>query len=75
MIVEVYRGNGLTQLIEEEDYELEKSHQADKQSRSNISFPAANSGERGKVKGYYIGRDGSPVVFDHLLHSRWKRQK
>ena len=73
MIVEVYRGNGLTQLIEEEDYELEKSHQADKQSRSDISFPAANSGNRGKVKGYFIGRDGRAVLLDRLLHSGRKR--
>lgn len=69
MIVEVYRGNGLTQLIEESEYELEKSHQADKQSHSNISFPASNSRERGKVKGYFIGRDGRAVVLDHLLCS------
>lgn len=75
MILEIYRGNGMTELIEESEYELEKSHKADKQSHSNISFPAANSGERGNVKGYFIGRDGRAVVFDHLLHSRWKRQK
>ncbi|MDY6243500.1 MAG: hypothetical protein SPL82_06390 [Lachnospiraceae bacterium] len=73
MIISVYRGNGITELIEESEYELEKSHQADKQSHSNISFPASNSRNNGKVKGYYIGRDGSPVVFDHLLHSRRKR--
>ena len=75
MILEIYRGNGMTERIEESEYELEKSHKADKQSHSNISFPAANSGERGNVKGYFIGRDGRAVVFDHLLHSRWKRQK
>lgn len=73
MIVEVYRGNGLTELIEETDYELEKSHQADKQSRSNISFPAANSGERGQVKGCYVGRDGRAVLLDHLLCGRRKK--
>ena len=73
MIISVYRGNGITELIEESEYELEKSHQADEQSCRNISFPASNSRERGNVKGYFIGRDGSPVVFDHLLNSRWKR--
>lgn len=75
MILEIYRGNGLTELIEESEYELEKSHKADKQSHSNISFPASNSRERGNVKGYFIGRDGRAVVFDHLLHSGRKRQK
>lgn len=75
MILEIYRGNGLTELIEESEYELEKSHKADKQSHSNISFPAANSRNCGKVKGYFIGRDGRAVVFDHLLHSGRKRQK
>ena len=73
MIISVYRGNGLTQLIEEEDYELEKSHQADKQSHSNISFPASNSRERGKVKGYFIGRDGRTVLLDRLLCGGRKR--
>lgn len=73
MIISVYRGNGLTELIEESEYELEKSHKADKQSHSNISFPASNSRERGKIKGYYRGRDGRAVVFDHLLHSRRKK--
>lgn len=73
MILEIYRGNGLTELIEESEYELEKSHKADKQSCRNISFPASNSRESGKVKGYFIGRDGRAVVFDHLLHSRRKK--
>ena len=75
MIISVYRGNGLTELMEEETYELEKSHQANQQISSSIlSFPP-DSGERGTVKGYFIGGDGRAVVFDHLLHSRWKRQK
>lgn len=66
MIISVYRGNGITELMEEETYELEKSHKADKQSCRNISFPAANSGERGKIKGYYRGRSGITVLFDRL---------
>ena len=73
MIISVYRGNGLTELMEEETYELEKSHKADKQSRSNISFPASNSGERGNVKGYFIGRDGRAVLLDRLLCGRRKK--
>ena len=69
MIISVYRGDGLTELIEESEYELEKSHQANQQISSSIlSFPS-NSRNNGKGKGYFIGRDGSPVVFDHLLHS------
>ena len=67
MIISVYRGNGLTELMEEETYELEKSHKADKQSHSNISFPAANSGERGKIKGCFVGWDGRAVLLDRLL--------
>lgn len=67
MIISVYRGNGITELIEESEYELEKSHQADKQSHSNISFPASNSRESGNVKGYFIGRDGRAVLLDRLL--------
>lgn len=75
MIISVYRGDGLTELIEESEYELEKSHQANQQISSSIpSFPP-NSRNNGNVKGYFIGRDGRAVVFDHLLHSRWKRQK
>lgn len=67
MILEIYRGNGLTELIEESEYELEKSHKADKQSCRNISFPASNSGERGKIKGCFVGRDGRAVLLDRLL--------
>lgn len=75
MIISVYRGNGITELMEEETYELEKSHKANQQISSSIlSFPS-NSRNNGNVKGYFIGRDGRAVVFDHLLHSRWKRQK
>ena len=73
MIISVYRGDGLTELIEESEYELEKSHQADKQSRSNISFPAANSGEHGQIKGCYVGRNGRAVLLDRLLCGRRKK--
>lgn len=78
MIISVYRGNGLTELIEESEYELEKSHKADKQSYSNISFPAANSGEHGQIKGCYVGRDGRAVLLDRLLcggRSRGRKKK
>lgn len=73
MIISVYRGNGLTELMEEETYELEKSHKADKQSHSNISFPAANSGEHGQIKGCYVGRNGRVVLLDRLLCGGRKR--
>ncbi|MST82855.1 hypothetical protein [Bilifractor porci] len=73
MILEIYRGNGLTELIEESEYELEKSHQANQQISSGIpSFPP-NSRNNGKVKGYFIGRDGIPIVFNRLLHSGRKK--
>lgn len=67
MIISVYRGDGLTELIEESEYELEKSHQANQQISSSIpSFPP-NSRNNGKVKGYFIGRDGRAVLLDRLL--------
>lgn len=73
MIISVYRGNGLTELMEEETYELEKSHQANQQISSSIlSFPP-DSGERGTVKGYFIGRDGRAVLLDRLLCGRRKK--
>lgn len=73
MILEIYRGNGLTELIEESEYELEKSHKADKQSHSNISFPASNSWEHGQIKGCYVGRNGRVVLLDRLLCGGRKR--
>lgn len=73
MIISVYRGNGITELMEEKTYELEKSHQADKQGCRNISFPASNSRERGTVKGCFIGRDGRTVLLDRLLCGRRKK--
>lgn len=73
MIISVYRGNGLTELMEESEYELEKSHQANQQISSSIlSFPP-DSRERGKVKGCYVGGDGRAVLLDRLLCGRWKR--
>ena len=73
MIVEIYRGNGLTELMEEETYELEKSHQANQQISSSIpSFPP-DSRERGKIKGCFVGRDGRAVLLDRLLCGRRKK--
>lgn len=73
MIIEVYRGNGITELMEEETYELEKSHKANQQISSSIlSFPS-NSRNNGKVKGYFIGRDGRAVLLDRLLCGRRKK--
>lgn len=73
MIISVYRGNGITELMEEETYELEKSHQANQQISSSIpSFPP-NSRNNGKVKGCFVGRDGRAVLLDRLLHSGRKR--
>lgn len=73
MIISVYRGDGLTELIEESEYELEKSHQANQQISSSIpSFPP-NSRNNGKVKGYFIGRDGRAVLLDRLLCGRRKK--
>lgn len=67
MIISVYRGNGLTELMEEENYGLEKSHQANQQiSSSLLSFPP-DSGERGQIKGCYVGRDGRAVLLDRLF--------
>lgn len=77
MIVEVYRGNGLTELINLEgsnDYEdwMEKSAKADQPGSGNMDVPDANSRNNGKVKGYFIGRDGRTFLLDHLLRGRRK---
>lgn len=78
MIVEVYRGNGLTELINLEgsnEYAdwMEKSAKADQPGSGNMDVPDANSRNNGKVKGYFIGRDGIPIVFNRLLHSGRKK--
>lgn len=75
MIVEVYRGNGLTQLIEEEDYELEKPHKDGQQIGSSIYSFSPDCRNRGKVKGCFVGRDGVAVLLDHLCGCRWKGKK
>lgn len=77
MILEVYRGNGLTELINLEgsnDYEdwMEKPSKIDKQGSGNVDVPDANSRNRGMVKGCFVGRDGVPVLLNHLCGSRWK---
>lgn len=77
MIVEVYRGNGLTELINLEgsnEYAdwMEKSSKADQPGSGNMDVPDANSRNNGKVKGYFIGRDGRTVLLDHLLRGRRK---
>lgn len=71
MIVEIYRGNGLTELINLEgsnEYAdwMEKSSKADQPGSGNVDVPDANSRERGKIKGYYRGRSGITVLFDRL---------
>lgn len=77
MIVEVYRGNGLTELINLEgsnDYEdwMEKPSKIDKPGSGNVDVPDANSRNHGTVKGCFVGRDGVPVLLNHLCGSRWK---
>lgn len=78
MILEIYRGNGLTELVNTEGNNehavgMEKPYPVDQPGSGNVDVPDANSRERGNVKGYFIGRDGRAVVFDHLLHSRRKK--
>lgn len=77
MIVEVYRGNGLTELINLEgsnEYadRMEKSSEITQPGCGNVDVPDANSRERGKIKGCFVGRDGVPVLLNHLCDSRWK---
>lgn len=72
MILEIYRGNGITELIEETEYEQEKLAKSGQQDSGHVRGCNADDvgrSARGTVRGYFIGRDGSPVVFDHLLHS------
>lgn len=77
MIVEIYRGNGLTELINLEgsnEYAdwMEKSSKADQPGSGNMDVPDANSRNNGKVKGCFVGRDGVAVLLDHLCGCRWK---
>lgn len=75
MIIEVYRGNGLTQLLEEEDYEREKSSKARQQDSGAVwGCPADSPGEhvRGTVRGYFIGRGGVVTLLDSLRGSGLK---
>lgn len=80
MIVEVYRGNGLTELINLEgsnDYEdwMEKPSKIDQPGSGNVDVPDANSRERGKIKGCFVGRDGRAVLLDRLFCGGRKNKK
>lgn len=66
-IIEIYRGNGITELkAVGEDYE-DVSENNDKGS-GRLPFSAADLKDRhcGAVKGYYRGRGGITVLFDCL---------
>lgn len=66
-IIEIYRGNGITELkAVGEDYE-DVSKNNDKGS-GRLPFFAADleDRDRGAVKGYYRGRYGITVLFDRL---------
>ena len=78
MILEIYRGNGLTELInteENNDYAdwMEKSSKIDQPGSGNVDVIDANSRNRGAVKGCFVGRDGRSVLLDCLLHSGRKK--
>lgn len=78
MILEIYRGNGLTELVNTEGNNehavgMEKPYPVDQPGSGNVDVPDANSRERGKIKGYYRGRSGITVLFDHLLCGRRKK--
>lgn len=71
MILEIYRGNGLTELVNTEGNNehavgMEKPYPVDQPGSGNVDVPDANSRERGKIKGYYRGRSGITVLFDRL---------
>lgn len=76
MILAIYRGNGLTELINwegpehEHEDRMEEPPQINKPGSSNIS---ASGGNRGTVKGVFVGRDGRAVLLDHLLCGRRKK--
>lgn len=66
-IIEIYRGNGITELkAVGEDYE-NVSENNDKGS-GRLPVPASDLKDRhcSTVKGYYRGRDGITVLFDRL---------
>lgn len=73
-VIEIDRGNGLTELrIVGEDYE-NVSENNDKGS-GRLSFPASDlkDRDRGSVKGYYRGRGGVTVLFDRLRNCGRKK--
>lgn len=68
-IIEIYRGNGLTELVVvggENENAVFEDHEQD---TGRLFVPAANINDRDRaaVKGYYRGRDGVIFLFDHLL--------
>ena len=72
MIKEIYRGNGLTELIVEgEEDESERICKTDEPNFGNLHDTAAGIMHRNKgtVKGCYCGRNGSTVVLNRLLCS------
>lgn len=75
-VIEIDRGNGLTELVVVggENENVSENHEP---GSGNLPVPAADlkDRDRGAVKGYYRGRDGVTVVFDRLLCSGRKKRK
>lgn len=77
-IIEINRGNGLTELIVEgEEDESERICKTDEPNFSNLHDTAAGIMHRNKstVKGCYCDRDGVSIVLDRLLCGGRKNKK
>ena len=75
MIIAVYRGEGLTQLLEESEYEQEKLAKDCQQASGTVRGHAADSPGghvRGTVRGYFIGRGGVVTLLNSLRGSGLK---